>query len=151
MRSGLICRASGGPPPLRRVAPRLRTSTAKNAHDVAGALTDYPNGVLGRLDRATRAESDLLSTTGDRFMIVRSQTVMLAQLGAGLAAPGASAADITRGGQPAELTVTGGGAHSVRVTIKPVGLALSPNPSLFALEIKNPAISLRTIEHPMQA
>ena len=87
-------------------------------------------------------------------MIVRSRTVMLALsalLGAAIAAPGAWAADITRGGQPAELTVTSGGAHSVRVTLKPVGMALPPSPSLLTLEIKNPAISLRTIEKPVQA
>src|SRR5262245_45841273 len=74
-----------------------------------------------------------------------------ALLGAIIAAPGAGAANITRGGQPAELTVTSGGAHSVRVTLKPVGLALPPSPSLLTLDIKNPAISLRTIERPVQA
>ena len=87
-------------------------------------------------------------------MIIRSRTVMLslsALLGAAIAAPGARAAHITRGGQPAELTVTTGGAHSVRVTLKPVGMALPPSPSLLTLEIKNPAISLRTIERPVQA
>src|SRR5687767_12130547 len=88
-------------------------------------------------------------------MIVRSRTVMLALsalLGAVIAAPGAWAANIiTRGGQPAELTVTSGGAHSVRVTLKPVGQVLPPSPSLLTLEIKNPAISLRTIERPVQA
>jgi hypothetical protein len=70
-------------------------------------------------------------------MIVRSRTMMLtlsALLGAGIAAPGAAAAKITRGGQPAELTVTTGGAHSVRVTLKAVGLALPPSPSLLTLE-----------------
>ena len=87
-------------------------------------------------------------------MIARSRTVMLALsalLGAVIAAPGAWSANITRGGQPAELTVTSGGAHSVRVTLKPVGMALPPSPSLLALEINNPAISLRTIERPVQA
>src|SRR5215472_1623368 len=90
----------------------------------------------------------------DRLMISRSRTVMLslsALLGAAIAAPGAWAANITRGGQPAELTVTSGGAHSVRVTLKPVGLALPPSPSLLTLEIKNPAIRLRTIEGPVRA
>src|SRR5262245_23452809 len=74
---------------------------------------------------------------GDGLMIVRSRAVMLslsALLGAVIAAPGAWAADITRGGQPAELTVTTGGAHSVRVTHKPVALALPPSPSLLTLE-----------------
>ena len=73
---------------------------------------------------------------GDRLMIVRSRTVILALsalLGAVIAAPGAWAANITRGGQPAELTVTSGGAHSVRVTLKPVGRALPPSPSLLTL------------------
>jgi alpha-glucosidase/alpha-D-xyloside xylohydrolase len=87
-------------------------------------------------------------------MIVRSRTVMLpllALLGAVSTAPGAWAANITRGGQPAELTVTGGGAHGVRVTLKPVGMALPPSPSLLTLDINNPAISLRTIERPVQA
>src|SRR5262249_7077621 len=91
---------------------------------------------------------------GGRFMIVRSRAVMLALsalLGAEIAAPGAWAADITRGGQLAELTVTSGGAHSVRVTLKPVGLALPPSPSLLTLEVKNPAIRLRTIERPVRA
>ena len=66
-------------------------------------------------------------------MLVRSRTMMLALsalLGAVIAAPGARAADITRGGQPAELTITTAGAHGVRVTLKPVGLALPPSPSL---------------------
>ena len=87
-------------------------------------------------------------------MIVRSRTVLLvlsALLGPVVAAPGAWPADITRGGQPVELTVASGGAHSVRVTLKPVGVALPPSPSLLNLEIKNPAISLRMIEKPMQA
>ena len=87
-------------------------------------------------------------------MIVRSRTVMLALsalLGAVIAAPGAWAANITRGGQPAELTVTSAGAHSVRVTLKPVGLALPPSPSLLTLDINNPAIRLRTIDRPVQA
>jgi alpha-glucosidase/alpha-D-xyloside xylohydrolase len=86
-------------------------------------------------------------------MIERSRTVMLALsalLGAGIAAPGARAANITRGGQPAELTVTSGGAHGVRVTLKPVGLALTPSPSLLNIEIKDPAISLRKIEGPVK-
>ena len=81
------------------------------------------------------------------MMIVRSRTVMLALsalLGAVIAAPGAWAANITRGGQPAELTVTSGGAHSVRVTLKPVGMALPPSASLLTLEINNPAINIIT-------
>ncbi len=87
-------------------------------------------------------------------MIVRSFTVMLALsalLVAVIAAPGAWAENITRGGQPAELTVTKGGAHSVRVTLKPVGTVLPPSPSLVNLEINHPTISLRMIERPMQA
>lgn len=86
-------------------------------------------------------------------MIVRSHTATLAlsALLAIVAAPGARAANITRGGQPAELTVTSGGAHSVRVTLKPVGIALPPSPSLVPVELKNPAISLRKIEAPVQA
>src|SRR5687768_15050795 len=87
-------------------------------------------------------------------MILRSRSVMLALLAllaAVIAAPRAWAANITRGGQPAELTVTSGGAHSVRVTLKPMGLALPPSPSLLLLEVKNPAISLRTIGRRVQA
>jgi alpha-glucosidase (family GH31 glycosyl hydrolase) len=87
-------------------------------------------------------------------MIGRSRTLKLALfalLGPAIAAPGASAADITRGGQPAELTVATAGAHSVRVTLKPVGIELPPSPSLLHLEIKNPAISLRTIDKPVKA
>ncbi len=87
-------------------------------------------------------------------MIMRSRAAMLSLsvlLGGAIAAPDAWAANITRGGQPAELTVTTGGAHSVRVTLKPVGMALPPSPSLLTLEIKSPAISLRTIERPVQA
>jgi alpha-glucosidase/alpha-D-xyloside xylohydrolase len=87
-------------------------------------------------------------------MIVRSRTVTLALsalLGAAIAAPGAWAANITRGGQPAELTVTSAGAHSVRVTLKPVDLALPPSPSLLTLDLKKPAISLRAIERPVRA
>ena len=37
------------------------------------------------------------------------------------------------------------------MTLKPVGMALPPSPSLLNLEIKNPAISLRTIEKPVKA
>jgi alpha-glucosidase/alpha-D-xyloside xylohydrolase len=87
-------------------------------------------------------------------MIVPSRIVMVALsalLGAVIPEPGAWAATITRGGQPAELTVTRGGAHSVRVTLKPVGMALPPSPSLLNLEIKNPVISLRTIDKPVKA
>jgi alpha-glucosidase/alpha-D-xyloside xylohydrolase len=74
-----------------------------------------------------------------------------ALLGAVIAAPGAWAENITRGGKPAELTVTSGGAHSVRVTLKPVGMVLPPSPSLINLEIKKPTISLRAIERPVKA
>ena len=81
----------------------------------------------------------------------RSGAKMLALLGAVIAAPGAWADNITCGGQPAELTVTSGGAHSVRVTLKPVGKVLPPSPSLLNLEINNPTISLRMIERPVQA
>ncbi len=84
-------------------------------------------------------------------MIVRSRTVISALLGAIVAVPVARAENITRGGQPAELTVTQAGAHSVRVTLKPVGMVLPPNPSLLNLEIKNPAISLRMIERSVRA
>src|SRR5262245_59767103 len=80
-------------------------------------------------------------------MLIRF-TVMLALF---IAVPSAWAENITRGGQPAELTVTGGGAHSVRVTLKPLGMGLPPSPSLLALDIKNPAISLRSIEKPVKA
>lgn len=76
---------------------------------------------------------------------------MAALLGAVFAATGAWAGDITRGGEPAELTVTSGGAHSVRVTLKPVGMPLPPSPSLLTLEINNPTISMRTIARPVQA
>jgi alpha-glucosidase/alpha-D-xyloside xylohydrolase len=84
-------------------------------------------------------------------MIVRARTAMLALLGAVLVAPGARAADITRGGQPAELTVIRAGAQSVRVTLKAVGMALPTSPSLLHLEIKSPAIILQTIDQPVKA
>ncbi len=71
--------------------------------------------------------------------------------GGGNRRTGAWAENITRGGRPAELTVTRGGAHSVRVTLKPVGTVLPPSPSLLNLEINNPTISLRMIERPVQA
>jgi alpha-glucosidase (family GH31 glycosyl hydrolase) len=74
-----------------------------------------------------------------------------ALLGAQVPTPSARAADITRGGQPAELTVASGGAHGVRVTLKPVGMALPPSPSLLTLDITNPAIRLRTIDGPVRA
>src|SRR6478735_492671 len=85
---------------------------------------------------------------------MRSRTVIVAfsaLLGTQIPTPGARAADLTRGGQPAELTVSSGGAHGVRVTLKPVAMALPPSPSLLTLDIKNPAISLRAIERPVQA
>lgn len=84
-------------------------------------------------------------------MTGRTHGMLSALVGLAIAAPCVRAADITRGGQPAELTVTSGGAHGVRVTLKPVGVALPPSPSLLTLEIKNPAISLRAIEKPTQA
>jgi alpha-glucosidase (family GH31 glycosyl hydrolase) len=87
-------------------------------------------------------------------MIMRSRAVLMslsALLGAAIVAPGAWAADITRGGQPAELTVTSGGAHSVRVTLTPMGMMLPPSPSLLKLEFKNPAISLRAIDKPVKS
>jgi alpha-glucosidase/alpha-D-xyloside xylohydrolase len=76
---------------------------------------------------------------------------LAALLGVGFAAPGAWAVDLTRGGKPAELTVTGGGGHGVRVTLRPVGMELPPSPSLLHLEIKDPAISLRKLEKPVKA
>src|SRR4029077_8414921 len=84
-------------------------------------------------------------------MILRSRTVMVALLGAVIAAPSVWAENITRGGKPAELTVSSGGAHTVRVTLTPDGVALPPRPSIMNLEIKNPKISLRTIERPVTA
>ncbi len=84
-------------------------------------------------------------------MIVRSRSLMLALLGTIIGAPGAWAENIARGDKPAELTVTSSGAHSVRVTLQPVGMALPPSPSLLDLEIKNPAVRLRTIEKPVLA
>ena len=84
-------------------------------------------------------------------MIGRSDRVLWALLGVVIATPCARAVDITRGGQPAELTVTKGGAHSVRVLLKPVGLTLPPSPSLLTLELRNPEISLRTIDKVVQA
>ena len=84
-------------------------------------------------------------------MIGRSHRVLLALLGVVITASGVWAGEITRGGQPAELTVSPSGAHSVRVTLKPKGLALPPSPSLLTLEIKNPTISLRTIDKPVRA
>jgi Glycosyl hydrolases family 31/Domain of unknown function (DUF5110) len=76
---------------------------------------------------------------------------MMALLGTIIAAPSAWAENITRGEKPAELTVTSSGAHGVRVTLQPLGMALPPSPSLLDLEIKNPAVRLRTIEKPVQA
>jgi alpha-glucosidase/alpha-D-xyloside xylohydrolase len=84
-------------------------------------------------------------------MIGRSHNALWALLGVAIAAPGAMAAEITRGGRPAELTVARAGAHSVRVTLKPVGVALPPSPSLLTLDVNNPVISLRTTETPVQA
>jgi alpha-glucosidase/alpha-D-xyloside xylohydrolase len=76
---------------------------------------------------------------------------MVVAMGAAVAVPGALAENITRGGRPAELTVTSGGAHCVRVTLKAVGMALPPSPSLIDLEIKDPTIRLRMIEGPVKA
>src|SRR5262245_4946612 len=86
-------------------------------------------------------------------MFARSRTVILAfsVLAVTLIAESARAENVTRGGQPAELTVAGGGTHSVRVTLKPIGMTLPPSPSLVNLEIKNPPISLRKIDKPVQA
>jgi alpha-glucosidase (family GH31 glycosyl hydrolase) len=84
-------------------------------------------------------------------MVLRSRIVTTALLGVITAVPGAWAEDITRGGMPAELTVTSGGAYCVRVTLKPEGMVLPPSPSLINLEIKNPTIRLRTIERPVKA
>ncbi len=87
-------------------------------------------------------------------MMLRFYTMSVAisaLLGTALAIPGAWAADLTRGGQPAELTLTRSGAHSIRVTLKPAGMPLPPSPSLLSLEIKNPVITLRTLEKPVQA
>lgn len=85
-------------------------------------------------------------------MIARSRIAMLAALlGAATAAPDARGVELTRGGQPAELTVTAGGAHGVRVTLKPVAMDLPPSPSLLTVDIANPVIRLRTIEARVQA
>ncbi|HVT82576.1 MAG TPA: TIM-barrel domain-containing protein [Phycisphaerae bacterium] len=85
-------------------------------------------------------------------MTQRSHSALLA-LAALLATPWlrpASAADITRGGKPAELTVAPAGSHSIRVTLKPLGVDLPPSPSLLNIEIKNPAITLRTMDGPVR-
>jgi alpha-glucosidase (family GH31 glycosyl hydrolase) len=84
-------------------------------------------------------------------MILRSRIVMAVAMGAVIAVPGVLAENITRGSRPAELTVMSGGAHCVRVTLKPVDMVLPPSPSLIKLEIKDPAISLRMIERPVKA
>jgi alpha-glucosidase/alpha-D-xyloside xylohydrolase len=87
-------------------------------------------------------------------MIVNTRTLALALsalLGTVVAVRGTRADTITRGGHPAELTVTSSGAHSVRVTLKPLGTMLPPSPSLLNLEIKNPALSLRAIDNPVRA
>ena len=76
--------------------------------------------------------------------------VLAAMLGV-MATPWVWAANITRGGEAAELTVTSGGGHSVRVTLKPVGMELPPSPLLLTLDIKDPTIRLRTIEGPVRA
>jgi alpha-glucosidase (family GH31 glycosyl hydrolase) len=85
------------------------------------------------------------------MMILRSCTVALTLLVATSAVSLAWSADLSRGGQPAHLTVVSSGAHGVRITLSPFGLALPPSPSLLQLEIKNPELSLRTIEKPVQA
>src|SRR5262245_20894066 len=77
--------------------------------------------------------------------------IALLALGTGNITQAACAQNITRGGQPAELTVASSGAHSIRVTLKPMGMALPPSPSLLNLEIKNPVISLRKIDGPAKA
>ena len=87
-------------------------------------------------------------------MIVRLRSVILALstlLMAVNAVPAARAQVITRGAQSAELTVAIAGAQSVRVTLKPVGVALPPSPSLLNLKILNPTINLRTIDKPVKA
>ena len=84
-------------------------------------------------------------------MIVPSRTTKLALAILLIAATAAPADIITRGGQPAELTVTSSGAHSVRVTLKPVGMELPPSPSLLNVDIRNPVISLHTIDNPVTA
>src|SRR5262245_38839076 len=83
-------------------------------------------------------------------MILRAPVALLA-LSTLFAGSDVRAADITRGGRPAELTVAAGGAHGVRVTLRPVDRALPPSPSLLSLEISNPAVRLRTLEKPAQA
>src|SRR5579871_2967224 len=83
-------------------------------------------------------------------MILQLRILMAALVGAVIAASPACAADLTRGGQPAELTIASAGAHSIRVTLKPVDVSLPPSPSLLQLEVKNPAISLRAIDKPVQ-
>jgi len=87
------------------------------------------------------------------MMIARSSTIMLALalLASTMLTPGAGAAELTRGGQPAELTIAAGGAHGVRVTLKPVGMELPASPSLLDLEIKEPVIKVRTIENSVRA
>lgn len=84
-------------------------------------------------------------------MITRLVTSLVVLYATMATAPSVGAIEITRGGQPAELTVTSSGAHSVRVTLKPVGTALPPSPSLLNLEIKDPPIRLRKIEAPIKS
>jgi alpha-glucosidase/alpha-D-xyloside xylohydrolase len=63
----------------------------------------------------------------------------------------AHAQEITAAGQPAQLDIRAAGEHSVRVTLKPVGLEgpLPDNPALAKRRYPAPAISVREVSKPV--
>jgi alpha-glucosidase (family GH31 glycosyl hydrolase) len=83
-------------------------------------------------------------------MTIRLLVAALSLL-AGVGAAAAQTAPITTAGQPAQLDVRAAGEHSVRITLKPVGLKeLPPNPALADRREPAPAISLRTLTRPVR-
>ena len=88
-------------------------------------------------------------------MILRSGTMVMMVVVSLLEAVGtrhdARGELIQRGGRPAELTVMSGGAHGVRVTLRPLDMELPPSPSLIKLAIDEPTIRLRAIDQPVRA
>lgn len=81
--------------------------------------------------------------------IVRVAMILAAAV-AGAAGAQSQSPPLTAAGQAAVLEVREAGAHSVRVTLRPVEVPLPPNPSLVDRSLDPPAISLETLTAPVR-
>ena len=82
---------------------------------------------------------------------MRAPTCLAILLAACLCASRATAQPITAAGQPAQLDVRSAGEHSLRITLKPIGVKedFPVNPAIADRTYPAPALSLRDIKGPV--